>query len=166
MALKDAKRKQNISKQEQRWMELTQGRKGLGASASIGAPAEMTVTSTVMSSVSSTVTSNSDSTKMTMAMTTVSSTMEIEPAVDLEEAMMSQGNDDDNTYTKKYKTMSEDRTDRNVACTKQKEEHERQEREWKAMEYAEKQVQKEVKERQKQMSEQALLEQDEKAVEE
>ena len=96
---------------------------------SIGAPTETTATSTVMSTVSSTVTSTSGSTTMTTAMAMVSSTMEIEPAVDLEEAMMSQGNEDDNAYSKKYKTTSEDRTDRGVARAKQKEEHERQESE-------------------------------------
>ena len=60
VALKDAKRKENISKQEQRWMELTQGWKGSGASASVGAPTEMTATSTMMSAVSSTMTSTSE----------------------------------------------------------------------------------------------------------
>ena len=115
VALKDAKRKENIAKQEQRWMELTEGRKGLGASASVGA-----TTSTVTSTVSSTVTSTSESTTTTMATAMVSSTMEGEPTVDLEEAMMSQGDDNDDTYSRKYKTMSEDRTDRGAACARQK----------------------------------------------
>ena len=53
VALKDAKRKENIAKQEQRWMELTEGRKSSTASASLGAPTEMTTTSTVTSTVSS-----------------------------------------------------------------------------------------------------------------
>lgn len=84
---------------------------------------------------------------MTTAM--VSSTMEIEPTVDLEETMMSQGDEDDDTYSKKYKTTSEDRTDRGAVRAKQKEVHERQERERKVMEYAERHLQKEVEERQK-----------------
>ena len=110
-------------------MELTEGRKGLGASASVGAPTEMTTTSTVTSTVSSTVTSTSESTTTTTATAMVSSTMEGELTVDLEEAMMSQGDDNDDTYSRKYKTMSEDRTDRGAACARQKEEHEKQERE-------------------------------------
>ena len=57
-------------------------------------------------------------------MSTVSSTVEVEPEVDLEEAMQSQGDDDDDGYGKKYKTTSEDRTDRGIARAKQKEEHE------------------------------------------
>ena len=86
VVLKDAKRKENIAKQEQRWMELTEGRKGSGASASVGAPTEVTTTSTVMSTVSSTVTSTSESTTTKMATAMVSSTVEGEPTVDLEEA--------------------------------------------------------------------------------
>ena len=43
--------------------------------------------------------------------------------------MMSQGDEDDDTYGKKYRTTSEDRTDRSVAQAKQKEEHEKQEKE-------------------------------------
>ena len=85
-----------------------QGRKGAGASVRVDAPTEMTATSTVTSTISSTC----DSTTTTMAMATVSSTVDRELTVDLEEAMMSQGNEDDDTYSKKYKTTSEDRTDR------------------------------------------------------
>ena len=48
-ALKDAKRKENILKQEQRWMELTEGHKSSTASASLGALPPMTTTSLVMS---------------------------------------------------------------------------------------------------------------------
>ena len=61
--------------------------------------------------------------------------------------------------------MPEDRTDRSVAKAKQKEDHEKQDKECAAMQYAEAQLQ-EVKERQKQEEEGALLEQEEKAVEE
>ena len=43
--------------------------------------------------------------------------------------MMSQGDDDGNTYDKKYRTTSEDRTDRSVVRAKQKEEREKQEKE-------------------------------------
>ena len=141
-------------------MELTQGQQGSRVSASLGVPTEMAMTSTVMSTVSSTVTSTGSTTTMEMAM--VSSTIEIEQEVDLEAAMHSQGNDDDDTYGRKYKTTSEDRTDRGVARAKQREECERQERECKAMEYAERQLQKQVEEREKRVSEQTLLEQDEK----
>ena len=48
-------------------------------------------------------------------MSTISSTVEIEPEVDLEEAMHSQGDNDDDSYGKKYKTTSEHRTDRSAA---------------------------------------------------
>ena len=93
-SLKDTKRRENITKQEQRWMELTRGRKSSTASASLGAPTEVTTTSTVMSTVSS-VGAKGAATAM------VSSTMEGD-TVDLEEAMMSQGDDDDDGYSKKY----------------------------------------------------------------
>ena len=67
---------------------------------------------------------------MTSSITsTISSTVEVEEEVDLEEAMHSQSYEDDEGYRKKYKTTSEDRTDRGAACAKQKEEHERKERE-------------------------------------
>ena len=55
-----------------------------------------------------------------MTTATIVSTMEGEP-VDLEAAMMSQGDGDDDMYSKRYQTMSEDRTDRSVAQTKQEE---------------------------------------------
>ena len=84
--------------------------------------------------------------------------------VDLEVAMFSQGDDDDDVYGKKYRTMSEDRTDRSVARAKQKEDCEKQEKEHAAMQYAEAQLQKEVEEHQKQVTQQALLEEEEKAV--
>ena len=59
-------------------------------------------------------------TKMARATATVSSTVNVELVVDLEEAMMSQGYEDDDTYSKKYKTASKDRTDSGAACAKQK----------------------------------------------
>ena len=137
-SLKDAKRKENIAKQEQRWMELTEGCKSSTASASLGALPEMTTTSTMMSTVTSTSAEG-------MATVTITSTTEGE-TVDLEEAMMSQDDDNDDTYGKKYRTTSEDRTDRSAARAKQKEECEKQEKERAAMRYAEQQLQKEVEE--------------------
>ena len=157
-SLKDAKRRENITKQEQRWMELTEGRKSSTASASLGAPTEVTTTSTVMSTVSS-VGAKGTATAM------VSSTMEGD-TVDLEEAMMSKGDYNDDRYGKKYRTTSEDRTDRSAARAKQKEAREKQEQERAAMRHAELQLQKEVEEKQKQLSEQVLLEEEEKALEE
>ena len=120
-SLKDAKRRENIMKQEQRWMELMEGRESSTASASLGAPTEVTTTSTMTSTVSSVGAKG-------MATATVSSTMEGD-TVDLEEAMMSQGDDDDDGYGKKYQTTFEDRTDRSAARAKQKEAHEKQEQE-------------------------------------
>ena len=158
VVLKDAKRKENIAKKEQRWMELTEGCKSSTASVSLGALTEMTTMSTVMSTES---TAGSKGT----AMMTVSSTMEGE-LVDLEAAMMSQGDEDEDMYGKIYRTTSEDRTDRSAAQAKWKEEWEKQEKEQAAMRYAEQQLQKKVEERQKQMMEQVLLEEEEKAVEE
>ena len=87
-------------------------------------------------------------------------------AMDLEVAMLSQGDDDDDVYGKKYHTTSEDRTDRSAARVKQKEDCEKQEKERVALQYAEAQLRKEVKEWQKQEAPQALLEEEEKAVEE
>ena len=93
-SLKDVKRRENITKQEQRWMELTEGRKSSTASASLGAPTEVTTTSTVTSTVSSV---GAEGT----ATATISSTTEGD-TVDLEEAMMRQGDNDDDGYGKKY----------------------------------------------------------------
>ena len=87
-------------------------------------------------------------------------------AVDLEVAMLSQGNDDDDIYGKKYCMTSEDRKDRSAARAKQKEDSEKQEKERAALRYAEFQLQKEVDERQKQEAQKALLEEEEKVVEE
>ena len=135
-------------------MELMEGRKSSTASASLGAPTEVTTTSTMMSTVSS-VGAKGTATVM------VSSTMEGD-TVDLEEAMVSQGDDDDDGYGKKYQTTSKDRTDRSVVRAKQKEACEKQEQERAVMRYAEQQLQKEVEEKQKQLSEQALLEEEKK----
>ena len=100
-----------------------------------------------------------------MAPTAVTSTME-GGMVDLEAAMLSQGDDDDDVYGKKYRTTSEDRTDRSAARAKQKEDREKQEKECAALRYAEAQLQKEVKECKKQEAQQVLLETEEKTVEE
>ena len=120
-SLKDAKRRENITKQEQRWMELTGGRKSSTTSASLGALTEITTTSTVTSTVSSVGAKG-------MATAMVSSTTEGD-TVDLEEAMMSQGDDNNDGYGKKYRTTSKDRTDRSAARAKQKEAREKQEQE-------------------------------------
>ena len=119
-------------------MELTEGCKSSTASASLGAPPEMTTTSTVMSTVTS---MSAEGT----ATATITSTTEGE-MVNLDEAMMNDGDDDDDTYGKKYRTTSEDRTDRSAARAKQKEECEKQEKERAPMRYAEQQLQKEVEE--------------------
>ena len=98
------------------------------------------------------------------APTVVTSTTEGD-TVDLEAVMLSQGDDDDDVYGKKYRTTSEDRTDRSAARAKQKEDHEKQEKECVALRYTEAQLWKEVKEHQKQEAQQVLLEEEEKAVE-
>ena len=49
--------------------------------------------------------------------------------VDLEAVMLSQGDDDDDVYGKKYHMTPEDRTDRSAARAKQKEDGEKQEKE-------------------------------------
>ena len=64
--------------------------------------------------------------------TAVTSTTEGD-TVDLEAAMLSQGDDDDYVYGKKYRTTSEDRTDRSAARAKQKEDCEKQEKECAAL---------------------------------
>ena len=150
-ALKEARCRQNIAQQEQRWMELMQGQQGSGstASASVGVPVR---SSTVISTIS-------------IATSTVSSSVEAEQE-DLEEVMHSQGDEEDDGYGKRYKTTSEDRMDRSTARAKQKEEQERKEKERKAMEYAEQEIQRKIDEKQKQLSKQALLKQEKKAVEE
>ena len=121
-ALKDMKRKEHMALQEQRWQELMQGHKDTGASASASVGTSVTAT------------------------TSTSAGGEAELALDLEEAMLSQGDEEGDAYRKKYKTMKEDRTDRSEACAKQKEEREQQETERKAMEYAQKQLQKQIEE--------------------
>ena len=166
--LMEARRRQNIVKQERRWLELTEGRKGSGASASVVAPTRPKATLTVTSVSSSIITSTGEdmTMKMTMVLATVSSTVSGEPPIDLEAALLSQGDEDDNAYSNKYKTTSEDRTDRGAVRGKQREEHEKQEKEKKAMEYTEEQLQQQIEEKQKQMLERALLAEEEKAVEE
>ena len=47
--------------------------------------------------------------------------------------MLSQGDDDDDVYGKRYCMTPEDRTDRSVAKAKQKADHEKQEKEHAAM---------------------------------
>ena len=103
VALKDVKRKENITKQEQQWIELTEGRKSSTASASLGVPTEMTTISTMTSTMSSI---GAEST----ASATISSTAEGELVVIEAATLMSQGDEDDDTYGKKYRTTSEDRT--------------------------------------------------------
>ena len=145
VALKDAKRKENVAKQEQRWIELTEGRRRPTASASLGAPIETTTTLTMMSTMSSTASaSQAAPTEMTTTSTVmstvssagsqdtvaaaISSTTEGD-AVDLEAAMMSQGDNVDEMYGKKYQTTSEDRTNRSAVRAKQNEEREKLEKE-------------------------------------
>ena len=104
-------------------VELTAGCKRSTTSASLGAPPEMTTTSTMTSTSTVSLEGSKD-----MAAATISSTTEGD-TVDLEPAMLSQGDEDDDTYGKKYRTMPEDRTDRSVAWARQKEEHEKLEKE-------------------------------------
>ena len=156
VSIRDTKRKENIEKQERRWFALA-GKKST-ASASLGAPLE------AMEMTTGTITASSTGTERA-ATSAVGSTTE-GGTVDLEAAMLSQGDDDDDVYGKRYRTKPEDRTDRSAARAKPKEDCEKQEKERAAMQYAEAQLQKEVKERQKQEEERMLLEQEEKAVEE
>ena len=84
VSIRDAKWKENIEKQEWRWFALT-GKKST-ASASLGAPTEETAEGTAPTGVTSTTEGDT---------------------VDLEAAMLSQGDDDDDVYGKKYRTTSE-----------------------------------------------------------
>ena len=136
VSLRDAKRKKNIEKQEQRWFALA-GKKST-TSASLGAPPEAMEMTTETAAASSLGAEG-------MAPTVVTSTTEGD-TVDLEAAMLSQGDDDDDVYGKKYLTTPEDRTDRSAARAKQKADRERQEQERKTLQYAEAQLQKEVEE--------------------
>ena len=156
VSIRDAKWKENIEKQERRWFALA-GKKST-ISASLGALLEAMETTTETAAASSVG-------AVGMAPTVVTLTTEGD-TVDLEAAMLSQGDDDDDVYGKRYHMMSEDRTDRSAARVKQKEDREKQAKERVALQYTEAQLQKEVKERQKQEEEWALLEQEEKAVEE
>ena len=99
------------------------------ASASLGAPPEAMEMTTETAAASSLGAGGT-------APTVVTSTTEGD-TVDLEAAMLSQGDDDDDVYGKKYRTTPEDRTDRSVARAKQKEDREKQEQERKALQYAE-----------------------------
>ena len=113
VSIRDTKRKENIEKQERWWFALA-GKKST-ASASLGTPPEAMETTRETAAASSL---GAEGT----------STMEGN-TVDLEAAMLSQGDDDDDVYGKKYHTTSEDRTDRSAARAKQKEDREKQERE-------------------------------------
>ena len=155
-SLRDAKWKKNIERQEQRWFVLA-GKKST-ASASLGAPPEAMEMTTETAAASSLRAEGTAPAVVTL--TTEGDT------VDLEAAMLSQGDDDDDVYGKKYLTTPEDRTDRRAARAKQKEDWEKQEQEHKALQYAEAQLQKEVEERCKKEAQQALLEEEEKGVEE
>ena len=115
VSIRDAKWKENIEKQERQWFALTGNRST--ASASLGAPMEAMVTMTETAAASSV---GAEGT----APTVVTPTTEGD-TVDLEVAMLSQGDDDDDVYGKKYRTTSEDRTDRSTARAKQKEDRER-----------------------------------------
>ena len=150
VSIRDAKWRENIEKQEWQWFALTGNRST--TSASLGAPTEAMVAMTETAAASSVGAER-------MAPTAVTSTTE-------GDTVFSQGDDDDDFYDKKYRTTSEDRTDRSVARAKQKEDREKQEKERAALRYAEAQLWKEVKECQKQETQQALLEEEEKADEE
>ena len=152
----DAKQRENIEKQEWRWFALTGNRSTTNAT--LGVQTEAMVAMTETAAASSVGAEG-------MALTAVTSTMEGD-TVDLEVAMVSQGVNNDDVYGKKYRTTSEDRTDRSVARAKQKEDHEKQEKECAALRYAEAQLWKELEECQKQEAQQVLLEEEEKAVEE
>ena len=112
--LKDERQKQFMADQERRWLELTGGRYGPRpkpkASASLGAPVRS---------------ATSTSTATTTA-AAVSSTTEAGEEIDLEDAMQGQ-EEEEGDYGRKYKTTSEDRTDRGAARAKQREEREKQE---------------------------------------
>ena len=144
VSMQEERKKQFMADQERRWLELTGGcygpRPKPKASASLGAPVQTTTAATV------------------------SSTTEAAQEIDLEEAMQGHEEEKDD-YGRKYKTTSEDRTDRGAARAKQREEREKKEREKKAMEYAERQLQQQIEAKQKQVSEEALLAEEEKAVE-
>ena len=154
VVLKEEQKKQFMADQERRWLELTRGRHETRPktkpSASLGAP----VRSVAVTSTTTTTTA------------TVSSSAEVTEEIDLEEARVGKGDEEETGYEKRYKTTAEDRTDRSKARQKQKEERQRNEQERKAMEFAEQEIQAKIADRQKQLSEQALLEQEEKQVEE
>ena len=88
------------------------------ASASLGAPTEAMEMTTGMIATSST--GMEGAAASAVGLTTERDT------VDLEVAMLSQGDDDDDVYGKKYRTTPEDRTYRSAARAKQKEDREKQ----------------------------------------
>ena len=107
VSIRNAKRK-NIEKQKQWWFALTGNRST--ASASLGAPTKAMVTMTETAAASSVGAEG-------MGLTVVTSTTEGD-TVDLEAPMLGQGDEDNDVYGKKYRTTSEDRTDRSVARVK------------------------------------------------
>ena len=109
VSIRDARQKENIEKQERRWFALTGNRST--ASASLGAPMEAVDTTTETAATSTVGVEG-------MALTAVTSTTEGD-TMDLETAMLSQGDDNVDVYGKKYPTTSEDRTDRSAARAKQ-----------------------------------------------
>ena len=80
------------------------------ASASLGAPTEDTTIETAETS-----TEGAEGTELTPVALAIEG-----DTVDLEVAMLSQGDDDEDDYGKKYRMTSEDRTDRSVARARQK----------------------------------------------
>ena len=108
------------------------------ASASLGAPPEAVETTMEIAAASSL---GAEGTAPAVVTSTTKG-----DTVDLEAAMLSQGDDDDDIYGKKYLMTPEDRTGRSAARAKQKADQEKQEQERKALQYAEAQLQKEVEE--------------------
>ena len=96
--IRDAKRKENIKKQERRWFALA-GKKST-TSASLDAPPEAMEMTTGMIAASSTGMERA-------VMPVVGLTIE-GYAVDLEVVMLSQGDDDNDVYCKRYHTTLED----------------------------------------------------------
>ena len=116
--LKEEQKKQFMADQERRWLEFTRGRYETRTktkpSASLGAP----VRSAAVTSTTTTTTA------------TVSSLAEVTEEIDLEEAMVGKGDEEETGYEKRYKTTSEDRTDRSKARHKQREERSKNGKRW------------------------------------
>ena len=108
------------------------------ASASLGTPPEAVETTTETAAASSL---GAEGTSPAVGTSTTEG-----DTMDLEATMLSQGDDDDEVYGKKYLTTPEDRTGRSAARVKQKADREKKEQERKALQYAEAQLQKEVEE--------------------